>query len=303
MKDHHRGILAMAAACVVWGLSPLYYKLVDHVPPLEVLCYRTLWSLVFFGAVLAAQRELGSFRAFLAAHWPAAALAAVLISVNWGFFIWSIQAGRVMESSLGYYIFPLVAVLIGAVFFRETLAPVQWLAVGFAAAGVAVRTYGIGVVPWLALVLAVTFSLYGILKRRLTVGAIVSVTGEVLLLAPLAAGWLLWTGTGHAGGAGAQDLESQLLLALSGPLTAGPLILYSYATQRARLATIGLIQYLNPTLQFLCAALVLGEVFTPWHGITFALIWAALGLYSSQGLLADRAARRRSISAGTSGTL
>ncbi|RYH10638.1 EamA family transporter RarD [Tropicimonas sp. IMCC6043] len=303
MNDSQRGLLAMTGACLIWGLSPLYYKLVEHVPPLEVLCYRTLWSLVFFGAVVVAQRQVGRFRHFIAGNWKVAGLAAVLISLNWGFFIWSIQAGRVMESSLGYYIFPLVAVLIGAVFFRETLTPLQWLAVGFAAAGVAVRTYGIGVVPRLALVLAITFSLYGIIKRQLRVGAILSVTGEVLLLAPLAAAWLLWTGTGHAGGAGASDLRSQLLLSLSGPLTAGPLILYSFAAQRVRLATLGLLQYLNPTLQFLCAALVLAEPFTRWHGITFALIWVALALYSAQGLFMDRAARRRSISVGTSGTL
>ncbi len=303
MSDTQRGILAMLAACTVWGLSPLFYKLLAHVPPLEVLSYRTLWSLAFFGAVLILQRQIGELRGFLGRRWHVAALAALLISTNWGFYIWSIQVGRAMEASLGYYMFPLVAVLLGALVFGERLGTTQWLAVALAATGVLVLTLGLGLVPVVALTLAVTFGLYGLIKKQLRSGAILSVTAEVLLLSPLALFWLGWLGSGAAGGAQALDWTSQALLALSGPMTAGPLILFSYATRHVRLATVGLLQYLNPTLQFLCAALVFGEPFTRWHGITFGLIWAALGLYSAQALLSERAARRRSINAGRSGTV
>ncbi|MDV7145018.1 EamA family transporter RarD [Tropicimonas sp. TH_r6] len=303
MSDTQRGILAMLAACTIWGLSPLFYKQLAHVPPLEVLSYRTLWSLGVFGVVLILQRQTGQLWSFLGRRWPIAALAALLISTNWGFYIWSIQVGRAMEASLGYYIFPLVAVLFGALFFGERLGALQWFAVALAATGVLVLTLGLGLVPLVALTLATTFGLYGLIKKQLRSGAIISVTAEVLLLAPLAIVWLGWIGSGAAGGAQALDWQSQTLLALSGPITAGPLILFSYATRKVRLATVGLLQYLNPTLQFLCAALVFGEPFTQWHAITFGLIWAALGLYSAQALLSDRAARRRSINAERSGTV
>lgn len=303
MTDAQKGILAMIGACTVWGLSPLFYKLLVHVPPLEVLSYRTLWSLTFFGLVLAFQRRLHMLVGFMRTSWAIAGLAAVLISMNWGLYIWSIQVERAMEASLGYYIFPLVAVLLGAVVFGERLAPLQWLSVALAAAGVLTLTLGLGLVPFVALSLATTFGLYGLIKKRLEAGAVVSVTAEVLMLAPLAIGWLAWVGSGHAGGAQAVDWKSQALLALSGPMTAGPLILFSFATRRVRMVTVGLLQYINPTLQFLCAAVVFGEPFTRWHGLTFGLIWLALALYSAQAVLSERASRSRSISAGTSGTV
>ncbi|SDK80100.1 chloramphenicol-sensitive protein RarD [Aliiruegeria lutimaris] len=293
----------MIGACTIWGLSPLFYKLLAHVPPLEVLSYRTLWPLGLFGAILAIQGQLGRLRAFLGRRWPIVALAAIMISINWGFYIWSIQVERAMEASLGYYTFPLVAVLMGVVVFGERLALLQWLAVGMATAGVLVLTFGLGLVPVVALILAVTFGFYGLIKKRLQSGAMISVTAEVLLLSPLATGWLIWLASSGSGGPQATGWETQLLLALSGPMTAGPLILFSYATHRVNLATVGLLQYLNPTLQFLCAALVFGEPFTRWHGLTFALIWAALALYSAQALRADRAARRRAINASRSETV
>lgn len=303
MSDANKGVMAMALACTVWGLSPLFYKLLVHVPPLEVLAHRTLWSLAFFGLVLLAQRRLAALVGFLQRDWLTCALAAMFISVNWGLYIWSIQVERAMEASLGYYIFPLVAVFLGAVVFGERLRPAQWLAVGLALLAVTFLAVGLHIVPFVALTLATTFGLYGMIKKRLDVGPIVSVTGEVLLLAPLATGWLLWLAQGGGSGLRATDLGSLGLLALSGPLTAGPLILFSYATRRVRMVTVGLVQYLNPTLQFLCAAVVFGEPFTTWHAVTFGLIWTALALYSGQALAEERRARRISRSAGTSGTV
>jgi chloramphenicol-sensitive protein RarD len=226
------------------------------------------------------------------------ALAAVMISVNWFGYIYAIGHGQGVEASLGYFIFPLVAVLLGRVFFAETLARLQWVAVGLAGLAVAVLTIGLGVPPWMALLLASTFGAYVLVKKRLALGPIVSVTAEVLVLAPLALGWLALRGT-----VAPNHLQTHLLLALSGPMTATPLILFSYAARRVSLATVGLLQYINPTLQFGCAVLVFAEPFTRWHAIAFPGIWAALALYSFSLWRQDRAARNAVSSAATSPTV
>jgi chloramphenicol-sensitive protein RarD len=302
MGEAAKGFWALLAACTVWGLSPLYYKLLAAVPPLEVLSHRTLWSLGFFGAVLALQGRLGAVRPALAGRGTLViALAAVMISLNWFVFIWSVQAGRALEASLGYFLFPLVAVLIGVLALGEKLGRAQQAAVALAGVAVVVLSWGLGAAPWIALVLASSFGLYGLLKKRLAVAPMVSVTAEVLLLSPLAIGWLVylhWQGAGIFGA----DPASSALLAFSGVLTGGPLMLFSYAARRVRMATLGLVQYLNPSLQFLCAVVVFGEPFTPWHQIAFALIWAALALYTLAGLRQPKAVASNASSASTSGT-
>ncbi len=296
ITDPVRGILAMVAACTIWGLSPLYYKLLDHIAPIEVLAHRTLWSLVFFAGVLMLQGRLGQVRRALAgrAQVLTIAFAALMISTNWFLFILSIQIGRATEASLGYYIFPLVAVVIGMLAFGEKLGRAQAVAVGLAVMAVCLLTYGLGVAPWISLVLATTFGLYGLVKKRLDVGPVVSVTAEVLLLVPIA-GIVLALFHGQGGGVYGADLSDSLLLMLSGPLTASPLILFSYATKRVAMATVGLVQYLNPTLQFICAVAIFGEPFTGWHAAAFALIWTALAIYSLATLGAERSARRARI--------
>ncbi len=291
-----KGVMAMIVACVVWGLSPLYYKLIAHVPPGEVLAHRTLWSLVFFACVLALQGRLGALGGALR-HWRVILLAALMISVNWFVFIFSVQVGRTVEASLGYYIFPLVAVVLGMIVFRERLRLWQGIAVALACVAVLVLSVGLGAVPWISLILAVTFGFYGVLKKRLDMGPVVSVTCEVLLLAPIA---LFWLGGLHLGvfaearpGAvfGSSLFDTGILM-LSGVLTAGPLILFSYAARRVALATVGVIQYLNPSLQFFCAVVVFAEPFTPAHAIAFPLIWTALAIYSLAALRQERAARK-----------
>jgi chloramphenicol-sensitive protein RarD len=287
----------MTAACTVWGLSPLYYKLLAHVPPLEVLSHRALWSLLFFGLVLLAQRRLAEVPRALARPsrlgWMA--LASVMIASNWLLYIWSIQIGRVTEASLGYYIFPLVAVLFGAVLFGERLGRVRWAAVALAALAVCILWAGLGALPWISLLVAMTFGVYGVLKKRVEAGPVVSVTAEVLLLAPLAVLYLAVLVPEHE----ALSPLSLGLLALSGPLTAGPLILMSYALRRVGLSTLGVIQYLNPTLQFLCAVAIFAEPVTVWHMVAFPLIWVALAVYSLESLRQERSARRRSRQAST----
>lgn len=311
MSEATKGVLAMVAACTVWGLSPLYYILLSDVAPLEVLSYRTLWSLIFFAGLLALQGRLGLVAAALSTPrgFLTVAAAGVTIATNWFGFIFAIHNGLAVESSLGYYMFPLVAVVLGRLVFGEGLRPLQWAAVALAALAVGVLTLGLGVPPWIALLLAVSFGLYGTVKKHLALGPVVSVTAEVLVLAPLALLWILAMGEALPGqaaapGAGLADpVRTHLLLALSGPLTALPLILFSFAARRVRLATVGLVQYLNPTLQFLVATLVFLEPFTFWHAIAFPAIWTALALYSVSSLRGERAARRAASRAATSGAI
>ncbi len=302
--ETRRGILAMIAACTIWGLSPLYYRLLHDVPAVEVLAHRTFWSFVTFAGLVALQGRLGALRGALATPRAVAlvALCALMISANWFLFILSVQVGRATEAALGYYIFPLVAVLIGVAVYRERLSSLQWAAVALAAAGVGVLTLGTGAAPWISLVLAVTFGIYGLLKKRTTTGPLVSVTAEVVLLTPLALLWLIWW---HASGRGVfgQDMQVTALLAGSGVLTALPLILFSRAARAVPMATVGLLQYLNPTLQFLCATLVLAEPFTPVHAATFGLIWLALALYSASGLAQGRARRRMAMTSAAEAPL
>lgn len=268
-----------------------------------MLAHRTIWSAVFFALVLLVRRRLPDLVRAVRAPRRAFILfvAGCLISVNWLGFIAAIQVEKAIEASLGYFIFPLVAVVFGAVFFGERLGRGQMAAVVLAAAAVAVLTLGLGVAQWIALTLAVSFGLYGVIKKRLTLDPIVSVTAEVLLLTPfaIAALWVLYPGgEGWIG----QSWSDTLLLMASGPMMATPLILFTVATRRVALATVGLVQYLNPSLQFLIATAIFVEPFTLWHMIAFPMIWAALAIYSFASLRQDRAARSAQKSAGTSAT-
>lgn len=307
MSEAAKGVWAMVVACVIWGASALYYKLLADVPPLEVLSHRTLWSALFFGAVLAVQGRVGMIAQTLRGRnlWIIG-FAALMISLNWFLFIFSVQAGHTVEASMGYYIFPLVAVALGVVVLGERLSVAKWGAVALAAAAVLVLALGLGVTPWIALALGGSFGSYGLVKKQLDIGPLVSVTCEVVLLAPLA---LLFLAAAHGGQleGGAREvawfgrsLGTSALLAFSGLLTGVPLILFSYASRRVRLSTLGLVQYLNPTGQFLCATLVFHEAFTLWHGIAFGLIWVGLAIYSAESLRQEKAARSLAVRASTS---
>lgn len=290
-----KGFWAIVVACTIWGVSGLYYKVLADVPPIEVLAHRTLWSAVFLGAVLAARGRLGELTRALGGGWVMLTrliVAALLISTNWLVFIWSVQEGHALESSFGYYIFPLVVVLLGRVVLGEDMGRVQWVAVGIAGSAVLVLGLGLGVTPWIPLTLAMTFGSYGLIKKQLAVAPLTSVLAEVVVLAPIAIG-VLWAahigaiGDGRGGQFG-RDLGHSVMLAFSGVLTGGPLILFSYAAQRVRMATMGLVQYLSPTLQLAVAVLALGEPLTLWHLIALPLIWLALVLYSGASLWTPR---------------
>lgn len=282
MSEVKKGVLAMVVACIVWGLSPLYYKLLVSVPPIELLSHRTIWSLVLFALVLFIQGRLRGALGVLGNRNIMATLfiAALMIAFNWFVFIYSIQINRATESSLGYFIFPLVSVIFGVVLFREKLGRAQMFAVMLAAVAVLILTYGLGQAPWIALSVSVSFGIYGVIKKSLSIPAIVTVTLEVLLLSPIALMILYLHHASDSGGQFGQSLSVSLLLILSGPMTATPLILFSYATRRVALATVGILQYINPSLQFLCATVLFLEPLSLWHAIAFPLIWAALALYS-----------------------
>lgn len=305
MSEAGKGILAIVAACTIWGLATLYYKALAVVPPLEVLAHRTVWTFVFFGILLAVQRRFGAVLSLLRGPlrrrvW----LAAGIVAVNWGLFIWAIQTGHAVQASLGYYIFPLVTVVLGVLVLGERLTRGQGVAVGLAGMAVIVLTYGLGVAPWVALALAFSFAPYMLIKKQMAAGAAVSVTAEVLLLLPLAVLWLALAHGGLvAGGWFGADAFTTAMLPLSGLITGGPLILFSWGAQRVRLSTLGLVQYLNPTLQAVSAVMVFREAFTGWHMVAFALIWGALALYSLEGWRQERAARSAVTSDGTSGTV
>lgn len=281
MTDTTKGILAMITACLSWGLSPIVFKALTGVPPIEVLAHRTFWSVVMFVLLLALKGQMRSlFAAFNKATDMLLLMAAsILLFGNWYLFIWAIQTGYATQTALGFYIFPLVAVIIGRVFFAEILSTAQWIAVFLATAAVCLLTYVAGAMPWISLILAICFGIYGMIKKRLTVPATVSVTAEMLILLPVAL-FILWqsshNGVAHFGG---WD-QVTVLLIFSGPLTAVPMILFSYATAKLTMTSVGLISYINPTLQFFCAVALFSEPFTHWHFSVFSLIWLALGLYS-----------------------
>jgi len=304
MDQGKSGVLLMVAACTIWGLSPIYYKLLIHVPPLELLAHRTFWSLPIFAGLLAVQGRLGALRGALGSRRAIliTAFAALMITVNWFLFIVSVQIGQVRELSLGYYTFPLVAVLLGVIVLRERLSVLQWTAVGLATVAVAQLTWGLGTAPWIALTLASTFGAYGLLKKRLEVGPVISVTAEVVLLSPVALAWLIFLQAQGRGIFGA-DLQTSGLLVFSGLLTAVPLVLFSAAAKKVNMATLGLLQYMNPTLQFFCAVVLFAEPLTVWHSIAFGLIWTALALYSASSVTQERARRKRAITSAAEAPL
>ncbi len=281
MSEPRIGVLFMVAACTIWGLSALFYAQISHIEPIVVLSHRTLWSLLFFCIVLLVQGRLRMLTEVFKTRTQLGkiAFAAITISVNWFMFISAVSWGKTVEASLGYYIFPLVAVLLGATFLRERLTGMQWVAVGLVTAAVLILTWGLGVAPWIALILACSFGLYGLIKKGVALGPMVSVATEVMLLSPIAIMVLAVFHSRDVALFGASWHDALFLIG-SGMLTGLPLVLFSAATKRISLATVGLIQYLNPTLQFICATLVFQEPFGFWHMLAFGIIWTALVIYS-----------------------
>lgn len=277
------GIGAATAAYLLWGVLPVFWKLLGAVPPVEILANRILWSSLFTLALLAALGRLGELRAALRSPRERAGLgaASVFIALNWGTFIWAVQAGRIVETSLGYYLNPLINAALGVALFRERLAPAQGAAIALAALGVGVQIAAYRGVPWVAFALAASFACYGVAKKRTSVPALASLTFETATLAPLAVAWLTF-GAAHPGGAlAAGGAATRALLLASGPVTAAPLVAFAAAARRLPFTVLGLFQYLAPTLSLLIAVFVYGESFTSAHAVSFACIWLALALFTA----------------------
>ncbi|MBV8502479.1 MAG: EamA family transporter RarD [Paucibacter sp.] len=290
MPSQRTGMLYAFLAYAIWGLFPLYFKQLKGVDALEVIAHRTLWSLAvllatltvlrrwaWLGAALKNRRLVGSF-----------ALSALLLSGNWLVYVWAVQNGHVVEASLGYFINPLVSVALGYLVLRERPRPLQWAAVALAAAGVLWLTVSAGRLPWIALVLALSFGFYGLMRKTAALGALEGLTLETLLLAPLAAlalGW--WTAHGQSAFVtGTPTVIGWLLFA--GPLTAVPLLMFAAGARRITLTMLGLMQYIAPTLQFSLGVWVYGEPVDGHKLIGFAMIWTALAAYSLEGLWRSR---------------
>ncbi len=281
------GFLYAGSAYLLWGLLPLYMKALADVPPAEVVAHRVLWSIPVAAVALLFRRRTAEVLAALRSPrlLAMAALTATLISVNWAIYVWAIGAGRAVDTALGYYINPLFTVLLGAVMLGERLRPGQVAAVALAGLAVAILTYEAGL-PWVALALAVTFGLYGYFRKTLPLGPNQGFLLEVLLLSPLAAGYLLWIGPAGVYGSG---LRQTLLLSAAGVMTAIPLMLYANGAKGLRLSTIGMMQYTSPTAIFLIAIFVFHEPFDRPHALAFGLIWTALAIYTISSLRARRA--------------
>jgi chloramphenicol-sensitive protein RarD len=284
------GLAYAALAYVCWGLFPLYFTQVKAVPALEVVLHRTVWSLVFVLVVLAVLKRWSWLPATLRNPrvMGAFALSALLLSCNWLVYVWAVQNHHVVDASLGYFINPLVNVLLGYLVLKERPRPVQWAALGLAAAGVAWLAFQAGHVPWISLTLAISFGIYGLLRKLATLGALEGLALETMLLAPLgAAALLVWAWQGHSSFTPEQPSNMAWLLA-AGPLTAIPLLLFGAGARRIPLATLGVLQYISPSLQFCLGLWVFREAFDPARLIGFVLIWAALLAYSAEGFWNNR---------------
>lgn len=282
----NRGIAYACAAYLLWGVFPVYFKALQQVAPLEILGHRIVWSLLVCLALLLLLRRF-QWLADLRRQprvllWFAAT--STLVAVNWFVYIWAVNTGRVVDASLGYFINPLVNVLIGALVLRERLRPVQWLAVGVAAAGVLWLTWQAAGLPWIGLVLAVTWGVYGLLRKTAALGAVEGLTLETALLLPLAAGYLAWLVHGGQSSFVEADATTRLLLLAAGPVTAAPLLLFAAGARRIPFSTLGLLQYLSPSLQLLIGVWLYHEPFAE-RAPGYLLIWIALAVFSIDGLV------------------
>lgn len=280
------GILYALLAFTLWGLFPVYFKTLHQIGALEMLAHRMAWSLLFLVAVLTVRQQwrwLGPVlrdRPLVARF----AASAVLLSANWGIYIWAVNADHIVDASLGYFINPLINVLFGLVFLGERLRRGQWLAVAIAGVGVVWLTWQNGHPPWISLALGFTFAGYGLLRKTAKLGALEGLTLETILLFPVALLYLLWLASRGANGFAAAPFGVQLLLAAAGPITAIPLLLFAAGARRIPFSMLGLIQYVTPTLQLLLGVLLYGEPFDRVQLIGYGAIWFALAVYSLEGL-------------------
>lgn len=286
----NRGLLYAFAAYLMWGVLPIFWKTLQAVPALEILGHRIFWSFVALVIVLAYRRQWHWVKPTFSQRRTVVTfgLISTVITLNWGVYIWGVNAGYIVETSLGYFINPLVSVVLGVIFLRERLRLWQWVAVGMALLGVLYLTFGYGSLPWIALTLAFSFGFYGLLKKTADLNALEGLTLETALIAGPALGYLLYLEVDGVGAFAHTDLTSSLLLVLTGVATALPLLLFAAAARRIPLSALGFMQYIAPTIQFLLGVFVYSEPFDHSRLIGFSLIWSALLIYSAERFIENR---------------
>ena len=285
----HRGFLYGLAAYALWGVLPLYFKALQDVPPVDIVAHRILWSLPFLAILIGIAKGFDKVRAAVAQPRTLGVLAltALLIGGNWLLYVYAVTSGHILAASFGYYLNPLANVLLGRFVLREHLNRLQWTAVAIAAAGISVLAVGALSQLWISLTLCGTFALYGLLRKVVTADALTGLGVETALLFPFALAWLAWRFGSGAPVMGGSTADAGLLL-LAGVVSTTPLILFTAAARKLAYSTLGMLQFIAPTLQFLIAVLVYGEPFTTAHAIAFPAIWLALGLYVTALLRAPR---------------
>ncbi|MEU9142773.1 EamA family transporter RarD [Streptomyces sp. NPDC048349] len=298
--DQRAGLFYGFGAYGMWGLVPLFWPLLQPSGAIEILAHRMVWSLAVVGLALLALRRWGWIRELLREprKLGLTALAASVISVNWGLYIWSVNNGHVVESSLGYFINPLVSIAMGVLVLGERLRRAQWVAVGISFVAVLVLAIGYGRPPWISLVLACSFASYGLIKKKLNMGGLESLTAETAVLFLPALGYLLWLGAQGRSTFASQGAGHSLLLASTGLVTAIPLVFFGAAAIRVPLSTLGLLQYLAPVFQFGLGVLYFHEAMPPERWVGFSLVWAALALLTWDALRRARRSRAALAMAG-----
>lgn len=287
----NKGIWYAIICYAIWGFFPLYWKLLHSVPSIQIVAHRQIWSFVFLAAIITITRQWGAIRAVLSKRTMLFYLmAGVLLTINWLVYVYGVNAGFVVESSLGYFINPLVSVLFGVLFFREKLPVSRWIPIGIAAAGVAYLTISYGTLPWISLALAGSFGLYGLVKKLSPLNALHGLTLETAAMFLPCLGYLLFVETQGSGVFGHADPLVTVLILLSGIVTAVPLLLFASAARSIPLSMIGVLQYISPTLQFLLGVFAFHEAFTTERLIGFCIIWFALILFSLSGFYERRRA-------------
>jgi chloramphenicol-sensitive protein RarD len=293
--DRRLGIWSIVIAYTLWGAFPLYFKLLK-VPPLEVLAQRVIWSALFLTLVLASQRRVRALYASLERRVVLGSLlSASLLAVNWFIYIWAVSMDRVVDASLGYFITPLVSVVLAVLFFGEALRLGQRFAIGTAAAGVLWLTLQFGELPWVGLCLAFSFGSYGALRKKAVLGAFEGLLLEQLLLLPLALAYIGWLAVRGRLSLDQLGMDQALLLVLIGPLSSVPLLLFAAGARRIPYSLVGVLQYISPTLQLLCGVLLWHEPFNQVRFVGYALIWLALLIYSLEGAWAAKLRRRSAL--------
>jgi chloramphenicol-sensitive protein RarD len=287
MDDPRRGVLYALLTYTIWGVIPVYFKWVEFASPWEVLAHRIVWSVAILICLISVRSQWRTLLGLSVSDIRWLCLSALLLTVNWGTYIWALQNGRIVETSLGYYINPLISVVLGVLFLNERLRPAQMLAVGLASLGVINEIAAVGILPWAGLVLAFSFGFYGLVRKKIAVDSAVGLGVESAVLAPFAIAWLVYLALSNTN-TGIDEPERLGLLALGGLVTVVPLVFFAAAALRLNLTTIGLFQYVAPTITLGVAYAIYDTAVTGGQWITFSLIWLGLVLFSVEGLYQQR---------------